>query len=150
MAESVRFVGPIILSGKVVEGFKRGSKQLGFPTANLDPNAFKNKIDIEPGVYFGWAKVNNSNIFRTMLSIGWNPFFKNTEKTVEAWIDYTFDKDFYGENLTLCICGYIRPEKNFNSLEDLISEINNDIKIGREHLEIEPYKNTKFKITSSL
>lgn len=46
-----RPVGPFRLLGKVVEGFKRGSKDLGWPTANLDPAAFEHNLDAsEEGV----------------------------------------------------------------------------------------------------
>eukprot|EP00954_Amorphochlora_amoebiformis_P011199 876679-Amorphochlora_amoeboformis.AAC.1 len=71
--------------GKVVKGFQRGSKLLGWPTANLDPKAFENKIDhLDQGV------------FKTALSVGWNPHFKNKEKTVEAYLVNEFKEDFYG------------------------------------------------------
>ena len=50
---------PHRLVGKVVEGFKRGSKELGWPTANLDPRAFETRLDKETeGVYVGWAKIS--------------------------------------------------------------------------------------------
>ena len=46
-----RPVGPFRLLGKVVEGFKRGSKARGWPTANLDPAAFEHNLDAsEEGV----------------------------------------------------------------------------------------------------
>jgi hypothetical protein len=42
-------------TGKVVYGFQRGSKLLGYPTANLDPQAFKKDMAGVPrGVYIGW------------------------------------------------------------------------------------------------
>ncbi|GJZ11350.1 bifunctional riboflavin kinase/FMN phosphatase [Tanacetum coccineum] len=45
------------------------------------------------------------------MSIGWNPFFNNTEKTIEPWLLHKFDEDFYGEELHLVVVvGYIRPE----------------------------------------
>lgn len=34
-----RFDQPIILQAEVIHGFKRGSTELGFPTANLDMKA---------------------------------------------------------------------------------------------------------------
>jgi len=50
----------ILLTGKVVKGFQRGSKLLGWPTANLDPKAFQGKVDhLEEGVYFGYAKIES-------------------------------------------------------------------------------------------
>ncbi len=65
--------------GRVVKGFGRGSKELGCPTANLS----REDVDVsalETGVYFGWALLG-ATIFKTALSVGWNPFYKNTEKT---------------------------------------------------------------------
>lgn len=34
------------------------------------------------GVYFGWAKLSTRGIYKMVMSIGWNPYFNNTEKTV--------------------------------------------------------------------
>ena len=45
---------PIILEGEVVEGFGRGSTQMGVPTANIEPGPLKEKLEGLPlGVYFG-------------------------------------------------------------------------------------------------
>lgn len=44
------------MRGEVVKGFQRGSKLLGWPTANLDPKAFKDVlVDVPRGVYCGKA-----------------------------------------------------------------------------------------------
>jgi FAD synthase len=87
------------------------------PTANLDPAAFKAQIDgIPAGIYFGWATIDRSAPYKAVLSIGWNPFYGNKEKTVEPHLVHKFDADFYGATMRLCICGWIRPEKNFASL----------------------------------
>ena len=74
---TVGLVGPYRLMGKVVEGFKRGSKELGWPTANLDPAAFESKLDKEQeGVYLGWAAVEADGVLlggklhKAILSIG--------------------------------------------------------------------------------
>ena len=45
---------PVRLHGNVTSGFGRGSKQLGFPTANLPPEPLKKELHGLPkGVYFG-------------------------------------------------------------------------------------------------
>ncbi|RWW15209.1 hypothetical protein GW17_00020963 [Ensete ventricosum] len=69
------------------------------------------------GVYFGWAGLSTRGIYKMVMSIGWNPYFDNTEKTivsvllsVEPWLLHDFGEDFYGEELRLAIVGYIRPE----------------------------------------
>jgi hypothetical protein len=61
------------LRGTVVKGFGRGSKELGVPTANLDPEALGSSLDgVQPGVYFGWASVGASGeVYKMVMSIGW-------------------------------------------------------------------------------
>lgn len=44
---------------------------------------------------------------------------------------HEFDGDLYGSLLKVCICGYIRPERNFDSMEALVAAIRADI----EHAE---------------
>ena len=47
---------PLLLEAKVVRGFGRGSRQLGFPTANMDPVPLQETLKSRPlGVYFGCA-----------------------------------------------------------------------------------------------
>ena len=73
-------VGPHRLMGAVVAGFQRGSKQLGWPTANLDPRAFEQRLDAATeGVYVGWASIRDPSlppearsVHKAVLSIGWN------------------------------------------------------------------------------
>ncbi|CAH1417698.1 unnamed protein product [Lactuca virosa] len=78
-----------------------------------------------------------------VMSIGWNPYFNNTEKTIEPWLLHKFDKDFYGEELHLLVVGYIRPETNFPSLESLIAKIHEDGKRAENALELPLYAKYK-------
>lgn len=48
---------------------------------------------------------------------------------------HPYNKDLYGQLLKVCICGYIRPEKNFDSLDALIRTINDDIEYANLALE---------------
>lgn len=57
---------------------------------------------------------------------------------------HPFDIDLYGKTLKLCICGYLRPETNFDSLDSLITAIRKDINDADNQLNIEPYKNFQF------
>jgi len=120
---------PIRMAGPVVKGFGRGSKMLGIPTANLDVAPLKLQADaLAPGIYFGWASVAKSDprdvgggVYRMVMSIGWNPFFDNSKKTIEPWLLHTFERDFYEQELRITVLGYVRPEANFTTIEDLIS-----------------------------
>ncbi|XP_019372979.1 PREDICTED: riboflavin kinase isoform X2 [Gavialis gangeticus] len=92
--------------------------------------------DISTGIYYGWACVGNGDVHKMVLSIGWNPYYKNVKKSVETHIIHTFKEDFYGEILSIAIVGYIRPEKNFDSLDELISEIQEDIAEAKRKLDL--------------
>jgi len=54
-----------------------------------------------------------------VASIGWNPFYKNEKRSFETHIIHEFPEDFYGADLSVLVCGYLRPEKNYDSLEAL-------------------------------
>ncbi|KAF8420229.1 hypothetical protein EV426DRAFT_634155 [Tirmania nivea] len=137
---------PLKIEGPVVKGFGRGSKELNIPTANIPVEGLSvgGREEVESGVYFGWAgldlgkegneelaKSTNGNVFPMVMSIGWNPFYKNTIRSVEVHIMYTFPTDFYGTHMKLLVLGYIRPELDYVSKEALIGDIKTDIEIAR-------------------
>jgi len=127
---------PFFTEGKVVKGFGRGSKELGIPTANFPIEVVqKLPADITSGVYYGWACVADGPVFKMVVSIGWNPYYKNTVKSMETHIMHTFKEDFYDANMKVCMLGYVRPMKNFTSLDELITAINKDISDAEEALD---------------
>ncbi|XP_071658283.1 riboflavin kinase-like isoform X3 [Patagioenas fasciata] len=92
--------------------------------------------DISAGIYYGWACVGNGDVHKMVLSIGWNPFYRNIKKSVETHIIHSFKDNFYGEVLSIVIIGCIRSEKNFSSLEALISAIQEDIEEAKRQLDL--------------
>ena len=79
-------------------------------------------------------------VYKMVMSVGWNPFFKNERKTVEPHLLHDFrGADFYGEELRLVLCGYMRPERNYASLEALVAAINADIEHSRALLGEPPF-----------
>ncbi|KAL1982990.1 hypothetical protein VTN96DRAFT_605 [Rasamsonia emersonii] len=182
---------PIRLEGPVIKGFGRGSKELGIPTANIPPDGLDQYPDLQTGVYYGVVALdparfiynkdestaqiadNNSDgsqgtastkpatILPAVLSIGYNPFYKNTVRSVEIHImpplsssspttisnsssgqKVSFYKlpDFYSTRLHLLILGYIRPEYDYVSLEALIEDIRVDCEVARKSLQREAYR----------
>ncbi|XP_028399420.1 riboflavin kinase-like [Dendronephthya gigantea] len=127
---------PLFVRGEVVKGFGRGSKSLGIPTANYPEDVINSLPEsLNTGVYYGWASLNGDQVYKMVLSVGWNPFFKNTKKSMETHIIHTFAQDFYGSELRVCITGYIRQESTFPSMDSLIEAIQNDIRIAKEELD---------------
>ncbi|GFG31173.1 hypothetical protein Cfor_00577 [Coptotermes formosanus] len=114
------------------------------PTANF-PDEVVNDLpeEINTGVYYGWAKLDNGPVHKMVMSIGWNPYFRNVKKSMETHILNEFGTDFYGSELRICITGYIRPEMDFRTLDDLISTIKIDIATANAQLEKAEMK--KFK-----
>lgn len=135
---------PWFIGGPVIKGFGRGSKVLGIPTANLSTEGYSGLLLEHPsGVYFGWAGLSDRGIYKMAMSIGWNPYFGNSEKTIEPWLLHQFTEDFYGEELRLAIVGYIRPEENFPSVESLIAKIHEDGRIANRALDLPLYSKYK-------
>uniref|UniRef100_A0A914V2S8 riboflavin kinase n=1 Tax=Plectus sambesii TaxID=2011161 RepID=A0A914V2S8_9BILA len=126
---------PYFASGRVVTGFGRGGKQLGCPTANLEDATVSDlPVDFDCGVYYGFASVDGGPLNGMVMSIGWNPQFKNTRKSMEVHILRSFDDDFYGSFLKIVITGFVRPMTSFSSLDELVKAIDEDIRIAREKL----------------
>ncbi|GAA57404.1 riboflavin kinase [Clonorchis sinensis] len=51
--------------------------------ANLDASVVARLPNtIANGIYFGWARVEGYPVCKTVVSIGWNPFFRNTTRSV--------------------------------------------------------------------
>ena len=110
------------LSGKVVHGDKIG-RTLGFPTANLEVDP--NKLIPKDGVYAVDVFVDDTK-YLGLLSIGFRETVTNSrEHRVEVNI-LNFDQDIYGKTIKLEFLGRLRDEKKFNSLDELISAMNQD------------------------
>ncbi|MBN3282887.1 RIFK kinase, partial [Polyodon spathula] len=135
---------PHFCRGEVVRGFGRGSKELGIPTANFPDSVVDHlPADICTGIYYGWACVGNGDVHRMVMSIGWNPYYKNKKKSMETHIIHTFKEDFYGEILSIVIVGYIRPEKSFETLDSLIAAIHSDIEEAKRRLDLPEHSKLK-------
>ncbi|KDO33132.1 hypothetical protein SPRG_01944 [Saprolegnia parasitica CBS 223.65] len=90
--------------------------------------------DTPTGIYCGWATVDGAGPYMAVASVGWNPTFQNTEKTIEPHLLHEFTSDFYGAKIDLLLGAYIRPELPFSSLDALIEAIQSDIAVSREYL----------------
>jgi riboflavin kinase / FMN adenylyltransferase len=113
---------PPEVEGVVVRGDGRG-RELGFATANLDvPEGLLVPPD---GVYGGWVRDH-----RAAISIGTNPHFEGVERRVEAHL-LDFDDDLYGERLIVEIWATLREQRRFDSLEELVAAIGDDVERTR-------------------
>lgn len=79
------------------------------------------------------------DIYPTVLSIGYNPFYGNSVRSVEVHVMHKFDADFYNAMMNLSILGFIREERNYDSMEALVEDIHEDAEVARRSLEREAY-----------
>ncbi|KAJ4322339.1 riboflavin kinase [Neodidymelliopsis sp. IMI 364377] len=86
---------------------------------------------------------SRSPVYPTVLSIGYNPYYKNTTRSIEIHILANFEKDFYGAELSLVILGFIRPEYDYVSKDALVEDIREDIRISQRSLAREAYEKCK-------
>src|SRR6185312_9261809 len=84
---------PHRVEGTVVRGAQRG-REMGFPTANVDtPPHTAIPAD---GVYAGWLVVDGEPL-PAAISVGTNPTFAGTARTVEAYAIGRTDLELYGK-----------------------------------------------------
>ncbi|KAF9516189.1 hypothetical protein BS47DRAFT_696714 [Hydnum rufescens UP504] len=142
---------PIRLSGSVQRGFGRGGRDLGIHTDALDPITSVAKT----GIYFGFAQLSEKHegeepratfekddlkVWPMVMSLGWNPYYKNEKLTAEVHILHRFPTDFYGHYLNVVVLGYIRPELDYTSRESLIEDIHTDIRVALNSLDRPGYQ----------
>lgn len=82
-------------------------------------------------------------ILPMVMSLGWNPYYGNKEKTCEIYVIRKFNHSFYGADLSAVICGYLRPELNYEGIDALKKDIQLDVDIGLENLQSEGYAKCK-------
>lgn len=79
------------------------------------------------------------DIYPMVMSIGWNPYYKNEVRSVEVHLMHNFKEDFYNAMMNLSILGFIRPEKDYESKESLVEDIRTDIEVAGRSLERHAY-----------
>ena len=108
---------PYSLKGEVVHGKGLG-RQLGFPTANIQPFD-PNKVIPKAGVYAVTVR---------SYALEWTPAMLNIDAqgTIEAHIP-TFQGDLYGQPMEIRFLRFIREERRFESIDELKKQIKADV-----------------------
>ena len=129
MSEAAKLLGyPYSMSGEVIHGAGRG-KTINFPTANVDYP--KEKATPPNGIYACWAKLGNER-YMAATNIGLNPTFTPERQipSLEAYL-LDFDRDIYGEVITLEFVARLRDEIRYTTVDALIEQIHDDVKQTR-------------------
>ena len=108
------------LSGLVIKGKQLG-KTIGFPTANIKPEA-EEKIIPRTGVYFVSVELNGLK-FYGMTNIGYNPT-TDLDRQIKIEVNiFDFDQDIYGVTLKIIFLKRLRDEQKFENLEMLTQQL---------------------------
>lgn len=110
----------------VIHGMKIGSKELGYPTANLEID-FENKIIPADGIYAVYITMDDIK-YKGMMSIGMNPTIENKGRSMEVNI-FDFNEDIYGKTIKVSFVKKIRNEEKFNNLDELKAALARDKEI---------------------
>lgn len=117
---------PYTLSGRVIKGDQIG-RQLGYPTANIEVDSLYKLIPAD-GIYA--VRVHHaSDTYQGALYIGNRPTVDGMKKVIEVNI-FNFNREIYGESLTVEFHSFIRHDKKLSSLDELKSQI----AVDKEHV----------------
>ena len=108
--------------GTVVKGKNRGNT-MGYPTANIQLDY--NYVVPKPGVYETITRIWNKE-YLGLTSIGCNPTFGEEELKIENHI-LDFNTNIYGKIIELKFARFIRGNKKFNTVRELIEQIQKDV-----------------------
>ncbi len=120
---------PYQLTGPVIHGDGRG-KRIGIPTANIDTGP--EKLIPGAGVYACLAHVSDKTL-PAAVNVGTRPTFISADKKshVEAYI-LNYSGDLYNQQLSIDFVERLRGEERFDSVAQLIDQIDADIKQTQE------------------
>jgi len=110
------------ITGRVVMGDKLG-RLLGYPTANIEIDTAYKLVPAD-GIYAATVQ-HEHNRYNAMLYIGNRPTINGLKRNIEVNI-FDFDRDIYGESLTIHFHKHIRGDIKFNDLEALKAQLHLD------------------------
>ena len=126
---------PYAVRGAVVRGDQRG-RELGYPTANVPTTGML--AAPADGVYAGWLRRvddPSGTLLPAAISVGTNPTFSGErERRVESYVLDRDDLELYGVQIEVSFVGRIRGMLRFDSVDELIETMADDVARTRELL----------------
>jgi riboflavin kinase / FMN adenylyltransferase len=123
------------VTGRVVRGHQRGRELLGYPTANVPVQTPGTAVPAD-GVYAGWLR-RVDGVEGTMpaaISVGSNPTFDGTDRTVEAYVLDRDDLELYGVDVEIIFVRRLRGMVRFDAIDALIKQMDADVAEARTFL----------------
>ncbi|WP_155611012.1 MULTISPECIES: bifunctional riboflavin kinase/FAD synthetase [Paenibacillus] len=119
------------IHGTVMHGEKRG-RQIGFPTANLKPD--EHFVLPAKGVYAVRVSYEGQRL-EGVMNVGVKPTFHNDKSAPSLEIHlFDFTGDLYGKSLSVELVEFIREERRFGSIDELVAQIGKDADTAKNML----------------
>jgi riboflavin kinase / FMN adenylyltransferase len=124
------------ISGLVVPGQQLG-RTLGFPTANIEypPIKFLPRL----GVYCVRVDTEQQKQLSAVMNIGKRPTVNGQSTSVEVHV-LNWSGDLYGQQLTIYLDKFLRPEQKFAGLPELTQQIQADCVAAQDFYRLENRK----------
>jgi riboflavin kinase/FMN adenylyltransferase len=132
LALATRMLGrPYRMSGMVVAGRKVG-RTLGYPTANVDLRRRQSPV---MGIFAVRVSGSAGPIGIGVASVGSRPTFDLVKPLLEVHL-FDFSADLYGDYIHVDFIGRVRDEVKFDTVEELVTQMDEDSDIARQLLEV--------------
>lgn len=119
---SAMMYGGFAFETEVIHGDARG-RELGFPTANQKyPTQL---VCAKFGVYISEATICGKR-YKAITNLGIRPTYRTNDIGCETYIK-DFSGDIYHKKIKIELLDFVREEKRFNSLSELVNAIKNDV-----------------------
>jgi riboflavin kinase/FMN adenylyltransferase len=123
---------PYSLSGVVVRGEQRG-RELGYPTANVPVTGTLTAVPAD-GVYAGRLRRLDRDAepwLPAAISVGTNPTFDGTQRTVETYVLDRDDLELYDVPVEVAFAERLRGMERFDTIGALIEQMRDDVDRAR-------------------
>ena len=117
------------MEGVVQRGDARG-RELGYPTANLDLCDYQRP---KYGIYAVRVTLDDGTEHPGVASLGVRPTFDPPQELLEAHL-FDIDADLYGRKIEVALHAFIREEKKFGDVADLVTHMREDEAAARKLL----------------
>lgn len=120
---------PLTLTGTVIKGNHIGTG-LDMPTANIIPDA--DVSEYLKGVYYSITRINGRN-YKSISNLGCKPTVQDSKKiNLETFI-FDYEGELYGMPIEVDLLEFRRPERKFESLQELKETVHLDFDAGRKY-----------------
>jgi riboflavin kinase/FMN adenylyltransferase len=122
---------PYRMSGRIIKGRQVG-RTLGYATANVDLRRRRSAV---LGIFAVRVSGLAEGFVDAVASVGTRPTFDLEKPLLEVHL-FDFDRDIYGEYIHVDFIAYLRGEKKFESVDELVAQMNKDAENARSILAV--------------